>query len=259
MREDEIGMILGLRLRVERNPREARHRGVGDDGRAELGMARGEAADVLDAGLGRRVREVGVAIDAQRLGPDDEGVHATMLLVALGATRRLEVVARAAEIGRGLEMVADIAMAREARGIGHARERGAVAGGAILREEAMRVRDVAGVPRKVDVSEQAGARQLLARSDDRAERIERDRQRQPDDREQQEHQPRRAPLAPAGLDEADAALRLEPFERVAQGLLQLDGQRRIEALRRLGDHDLVGADIDLVAWGGRWRSQRSRR
>ncbi len=146
MREDEIGMILRRRLRVERNAREAGRGGIGDDGRAEFGVARGKAAHVRDAGLGRRVGEVGVAIDAQRLGPDDEGVDAAMLFVALGAARRLEVVARAPEIGRGFEVVADVGVAREARGIGHACERGAVAGAAILREEAVRVRDVAGVP-----------------------------------------------------------------------------------------------------------------
>ena len=70
-----------------------------------------------------------------------------------------------------------VCVAGQARLVGHARERGAVAGRAVDREEAMRVRDVAGVPRHADIIGGAGRRHRAGRGHHMAEGIERDRQR----------------------------------------------------------------------------------
>ena len=75
---------------------------------------------------------------------------AAMLLVAFGAARTVERVTRRTRIDVRLEMVADIRVAGEAGLVGHARKRGAVAGAALVREEAVRVGDLAGVPRHAD-------------------------------------------------------------------------------------------------------------
>lgn len=78
------------------------------------------------------------------------------------------------------------------------------------------------------------------------EGVERDRHGEAADGEDQEQQPREAALAHHAA-EADAALRHEPLERVAQRLHHLDRDRRLEARLRRGDDDLVRAEMDLVA------------
>ena len=90
------------------------------------------------------------------------------------------------------------------------------------------------------------------------EGVDRERHGEAADGEDQEQRPRQAALAhPAA--EADAALRHEPLERVAQRLHQLDRDRRVEARLRRGDDDLVGAEMDLVANAKRSCSRWPRR